>query len=112
MAPARQNSKQLARHLNRAGKPAKINGLLGGNGAFPGVAYPSQQGVRLLDITDGLSNTIGMAEVKAFNSYLVRSGTIPPSAPDTPADVLALGGTFMPAGDHTSPDISSNPTRV
>jgi prepilin-type N-terminal cleavage/methylation domain-containing protein len=37
----------------------------GGNGAFPLVGYPSQIGVRLIDITDGLSGTVGAAEVKA-----------------------------------------------
>ncbi len=33
----------------------------GGNGAFPLVGYPSQVGVRLTDITDGTSVTVGAA---------------------------------------------------
>jgi prepilin-type N-terminal cleavage/methylation domain-containing protein len=42
----------------------------GGNGAFPFVPYPNQYGVRLVDITDGLSTTVGMAEVKMSGPWL------------------------------------------
>jgi prepilin-type N-terminal cleavage/methylation domain-containing protein/prepilin-type processing-associated H-X9-DG protein len=82
---------------------------LGGNGAFAAVAYPRQQGVRMLDIKDGASNTVGIAEVKAFTPYLARGGTIPPAPPATPADLLALGGTLKAAGAHTGWAIGFGP---
>jgi prepilin-type N-terminal cleavage/methylation domain-containing protein len=75
----------------------------GGNGAFPFVPFPSQYGVRLLDITDGLSSTVGAAEVKAFGPWLNRlstSANMP--VPPTPADVIALGGQFSKDTSHAS----------
>jgi len=74
----------------------------GGNGAFPCVAYPKQKGVRLVEITDGASATVGFAEVKAFTSFLDRLSNVPGMAPNTAQDVLALGGTFRTSGGHNS----------
>ena len=74
---------------------------LGGNGTFPIVAYPSTKGVRLSDITDGSSTTVGFADVKAFGSYLRGTGTAPASPPPTTAAVLALGGTLKIGVAHT-----------
>jgi prepilin-type processing-associated H-X9-DG protein len=74
-----------------------------GNGAFPGAVYPSQGSLRLTDITDGASTTIGFAEVKAFSPYLELGTNMPATPiPATPADALALGGTFAQDGGHTS----------
>jgi prepilin-type N-terminal cleavage/methylation domain-containing protein/prepilin-type processing-associated H-X9-DG protein len=74
-----------------------------GNGAFPGVAYPSPGSLRLTDITDGTTTTVGFAEVKAFGSYVGLDATVPPTAiPNSPADALALGGAFTQNGGHTS----------
>jgi hypothetical protein len=74
----------------------------GNNGAFPFVPYPCQLGVRLLEITDGLANTAGAAEVKALGGYMLRSGGFgakyPP--PAAPGDVDALSGQYLPAGAH------------
>jgi prepilin-type N-terminal cleavage/methylation domain-containing protein/prepilin-type processing-associated H-X9-DG protein len=67
---------------------------IGGNGAFPPVAFPNQTGVRLVDITDGLSNTVGLAEVKTFGSFLNYYGAPQGPEPSTPADALALGGSL------------------
>lgn len=56
------------------------------------------------DFVDGMSNTLGMAEVKAFQAALVDSGnattpTTPP--PATPAQAVAYGGAFLPEFGHT-----------
>jgi prepilin-type processing-associated H-X9-DG protein len=75
-----------------------------GNGAFPGVSFPSRGSLRFSDFTDGTANTVGFAEVKAFGSYLVQSqfllSNIPP--PASAANILALGGTLNVNGAHTS----------
>jgi prepilin-type N-terminal cleavage/methylation domain-containing protein/prepilin-type processing-associated H-X9-DG protein len=75
-----------------------------GNGAFPGVSYPSQGNLRLSDITDGTSATVGFAEVKAATSYLLYPGNLPAGtpAPLTTTDVLAMGGSINVGRGHTS----------
>jgi prepilin-type N-terminal cleavage/methylation domain-containing protein len=73
-----------------------------GNGAFPGVPYPRQTGVRLVEITDGVSQTVGFAEVKAFGPFLDKHGSVPPAPPATPVDLVALGGTFRIADAHAT----------
>ncbi len=58
---------------------------------------------RLAEITDGLSNTLGMAEVKAFTPYL-RDGGNPATAapvPAAPSDISAFGGEFKVDSGHT-----------
>lgn len=80
-----------------------------GDGAFP-VRYASFTGQLFAPghttgaFTDGLSNTIGFAEVKAYQPYFRDGGT--PSAagtpqPATPADVVAFGGDFKTNSGHT-----------
>jgi prepilin-type N-terminal cleavage/methylation domain-containing protein/prepilin-type processing-associated H-X9-DG protein len=75
-----------------------------GNGVFPGVSWPNERGVCLTDITDGTSTTVGFAEVKALGPLLLYGSNIPRPAPppSTPADLLALGGTFSPTFTHPS----------
>ena len=70
-----------------------------GDGAF-GV----NRKMRHADYPDGLSNTLGMAEVKAHEPLLFDGGSpaapgVPP--PASPADCLAYGGTFDPEVGHT-----------
>ncbi|HEV3384684.1 MAG TPA: DUF1559 domain-containing protein [Gemmata sp.] len=70
-----------------------------GNGAFA-----VNLSFRPTDITDGLSNTIGMAEFKAHQAILHDGGQpdtlgVPP--PSTPAQCLAYGGPFDPELAHT-----------
>jgi prepilin-type N-terminal cleavage/methylation domain-containing protein/prepilin-type processing-associated H-X9-DG protein len=70
-----------------------------GDGAF-GVNWM----MRPTNFTDGLSNTLGMAEVKAHQPLLHDGGSpdvpnVPP--PSTPAQCLAYGGTFDPELGHT-----------
>ena len=69
-----------------------------GNGAFgPNLRITSA------NFTDGLSNTIGMAEVKAYMPYLRDSGA--PSGvgqpQPTPGSVAGFGGSFKSNSGHT-----------
>ncbi len=74
---------------------AKAAGMQTGNGAFQ-----ANRGCRPGDFTDGFSNTLAMAEVKAFTNRIgaASNATVfspAPAIPATAADVLALGtGTF------------------
>ncbi|MBM4073179.1 MAG: DUF1559 domain-containing protein [Planctomycetes bacterium] len=71
----------------------------GGDGAF---VVNRQMGVR--HFVDGLSNTLALADVKAFTPYL-RDGGVPTGPgvpiPATPADVVAYGGSFKNNSGHT-----------
>jgi prepilin-type N-terminal cleavage/methylation domain-containing protein/prepilin-type processing-associated H-X9-DG protein len=77
----------------------------GGDGAIPFTSQPNG-GLTVGSYSDGLSNTIAFAEVKAYTwnrvSNTSLAATTPP--PTTVADVLALGGTLnttsVPSG-HT-----------
>jgi prepilin-type N-terminal cleavage/methylation domain-containing protein/prepilin-type processing-associated H-X9-DG protein len=72
---------------------------LAGDGTFG-----MNQQHRLAEIRDGLSNTLSAAEVKSFVPALLDGGQpavpfTPP--PETPAEVIAWGGTFDPDYCHT-----------
>ena len=76
----------------------KASGMQTGDGAFgPNVSY------RPADFTDGMSNTLGMAEVKAFTNRVSASPNnttypTPPAPPSSPAAVAGFPlGTFNPA---------------
>ncbi len=58
---------------------------------------------RLAEITDGLSNTLGMAEVKAFTPYLRDGGnpSVATPVPTSPAAISAFGGEFKADSGHT-----------
>jgi prepilin-type N-terminal cleavage/methylation domain-containing protein/prepilin-type processing-associated H-X9-DG protein len=69
-----------------------------GNGAFK----VGRRG-RIADFVDGTSNTLGMSEEKEYNPF--QTGSANPSSlgappPNSPADVVAYGGTFRETG-HT-----------
>jgi prepilin-type N-terminal cleavage/methylation domain-containing protein/prepilin-type processing-associated H-X9-DG protein len=74
-----------------------------GSGADGAIAPTSP--VRLAQICDGLSNTLGAAEVRAYMPRL-KNGANPNVAgappPAEPADVQALGGTFAAASPGVS----------
>lgn len=58
---------------------------------------------KLSEVTDGTSNTLVFAEVKAFTPYLRDSGS-PATAiptPELPDDLLAFGGEFKAESGHT-----------
>ena len=72
---------------------------VGGDGALP-----VNGRLRATDFTDGTSNTLGMAEVKAYTPYL-RDGGNPNgysvAPPSSPAQVVAYGGNFKADSGHT-----------
>ena len=67
-------------------------------------AFCVNKGVRFAELTDGLSNTVAVGEVKTFVA-IMRDGGNPnvmnAPAPATPAATVALGGTVTPDACHT-----------
>jgi prepilin-type N-terminal cleavage/methylation domain-containing protein/prepilin-type processing-associated H-X9-DG protein len=70
----------------------------GGDGAFP-----MNAGCAVADFADGLSNTVGFAEVKVFGAYLLGNASFPPNTPPPadPAALVALGGSLKTDVTHT-----------
>jgi prepilin-type N-terminal cleavage/methylation domain-containing protein len=68
-----------------------------------GLVYPNSR-TKMANVSDGTSHTIAFAEVKAWSPYL-RDGGNPNAAgapiPNTPSDVVALGGSFKSDSGHT-----------
>jgi prepilin-type N-terminal cleavage/methylation domain-containing protein/prepilin-type processing-associated H-X9-DG protein len=80
-------------------RPAAGGAGLGGDGAFV-----VNRGTRVGDFSDGMSNTLGMAEVKAYTPYLRNGGA--PSAPNAPRPtdpnaISSFGGDFKADSGHT-----------
>ncbi|HEY1189447.1 MAG TPA: DUF1559 domain-containing protein, partial [Gemmata sp.] len=71
----------------------------GGDGAIV-LTSNSNGGTRHADFTDGLSSTVGFAEVKAYGAYLL-GGAPTATPPATPAEQLALGGSLKTNSTHT-----------
>jgi prepilin-type N-terminal cleavage/methylation domain-containing protein/prepilin-type processing-associated H-X9-DG protein len=71
----------------------------GGDGPIALTGDPNG-GCTPADIIDGLSNTVGFAEVKAYGAYLL-GGSPGPIPPATPAEQLALGGALKTDSTHT-----------
>lgn len=71
----------------------------GGNGAIALTSKPNG-GTTIGDFPDGTSNTVGFAEVKAYGAYML-GGTPTATPPNTPAEMLALGGALKLASAHT-----------
>ena len=70
-------------------------GRRGGDGAF----YPGSR-LRPGDFHDGMSNTVALAEVKAWSPYFRNAGLPEPSLPDA-ADICGFGGDFKAESGHT-----------
>ncbi len=72
-----------------------------GNGAIP-----LNRNLLITEFTDGLSNTIGFAKVKAYGNYILNQGVPsavgapPPSSPDAML-ALAAGGSLKSTVSHT-----------
>jgi prepilin-type N-terminal cleavage/methylation domain-containing protein/prepilin-type processing-associated H-X9-DG protein len=67
-------------------------------------AFTVNLGTRIASFTDGLSNTLGVGEVKVAQAVLRNSqnpNVLNSPPPSLPAQVVALGGTFTPAICHT-----------
>lgn len=68
-----------------------------------GIAYPNSQ-LGFSSVTDGTSNTIAFAEVKAYQPYFRNSGspsTAGAAFPAGPADISGMGGSFKADSGHT-----------
>ncbi len=67
-----------------------------------GAAFAANGRLSDRDFTDGLSNTMGMAEVKAFNPRF-HDATLPTVQPALPTDVASAvsGGAWSTANGHT-----------
>lgn len=73
------------------------------NRAGSGVFVPNGK-LRMANVTDGTSNTLAFAEIKAYTPYLRDSGTPAESgqaSPANPSRVLAFGGNFKTNSGHT-----------
>jgi prepilin-type N-terminal cleavage/methylation domain-containing protein/prepilin-type processing-associated H-X9-DG protein len=78
-----------------------LNPNTGGEGVGNGAFRPNH-GTRSSSISDGLSNTLMVAEVKAYTPYFRDGGGAPPTIPADPADICSLGtGGFRPDSGHT-----------
>ncbi len=67
-------------------------------------AFAPNSRLRPADFLDGLSNTLGLAEVKAWQPYLRNGGrpaTLGAPIPSSPDQVASLGGDFQPNAGHT-----------
>ncbi|MDB5392231.1 MAG: hypothetical protein JWM11_7877 [Planctomycetaceae bacterium] len=67
-------------------------------------ALPINKATRISQFTDGVTNTVGMAEVRAYQSYLLGSGnpnTLGVAPPAGPASVLGYGGSLKAIVGHT-----------
>lgn len=61
-----------------------------GNGSFR-----VNRSTRLAEVLDGASNTLALAEVKAYTSYIRNTHTIPTNMPSVPADLSGLTGNYF-----------------
>lgn len=64
-------------------------------------AFVVNSSLRPTSFTDGMSNTIGLSEIKAFTPYLRDGGSAPTTAPTSAAAISGLGGSFKTDSGHT-----------
>jgi prepilin-type N-terminal cleavage/methylation domain-containing protein len=68
----------------------------GGDGAF----FPNSR-LTTGSFRDGLSKTIGLAEVSTYTPYFRNAGLSSPTLPVAPSDVCSMGGQFKTNTGHT-----------
>jgi len=68
----------------------------GGNGVF----YPGAR-LKPSQIVDGLSYTLGVAEVKAWNAYYRNAALSGSLSVPAASEICTLGGDFKPSSGHT-----------
>lgn len=71
-------------------------GRLADNGAIQ-----ANDGTRLRHITDGTSQTLLVAEVKAYTPYFRDQSLNQPTPPASPGDICGLGGSLKSDSGHT-----------
>jgi len=81
------------------------------SGQFGSGAFGPNARTSMRDFTDGTSNTLAMAEVKAFQYYLRDVGAVAnPPVPTDPASITGLGGTLKNSGHAEWVDSRGNQT--
>ncbi len=71
-----------------------------GDGVFHPV-YRGRRGIGLAAVTDGTSNTLAFAEVKAYTPYFRNAAQSNPSLPAASMGLAGLGGDFKSSTGHT-----------
>ena len=69
---------------------------MGGDGAFYPAGYTQAR-----DFRDGLSNTVAVAEVKAWTPYYRNKGDANPAMPISTSNICTLAGSFKQNSGHT-----------
>jgi len=69
---------------------------LPGNGAF----HPLR-GMKVRSFSDGMSKTLGIGEVKAYQPYFRNAGGALTAMPTDPSAICGKGGEFKPESGHT-----------
>ena len=67
-------------------------------------AFVINRGTAIPEFRDGLSNTLAVAEVKAYQSYVRNTQSPGSKAPTTPADLAGLSGQLKRTGHAVWPD--------
>lgn len=81
------------------------------SGQFGSGAFGPNANTSMAHMIDGTSNTLGMAEVKAFQYYLRDVGAMTnPAVPGNPSAVSSLGGTLKSSGHNEWVDARANQT--
>lgn len=64
-------------------------------------AFHYGHGARTAEIRDGLTQTLGFAEIKAYTPYYRNAALADVPVPSSPSEICGLGGQFKPETGHT-----------
>ncbi len=67
-------------------------------------AFVVNRGTRAADISDGLSNTLAVTDVKAYQGYIRNTNDPGPAVPNWPSELSGLAGQFKATGHTVWPD--------